>query len=289
MNQEKIGKFIANLRKEKNMTQIQLANKLGVTDRAISKWENGRGMPDLSLIIPLCDILDISINELLSGSRLDKKEYQDKLEENIINTIDYSNKKILKTKKFFTIILSAIILIILILIVMYFIDLNRIRNNKSVLFSTWGYDYTVPIDLNEEKLELAIMNYLIKQYDYEKKEHDNAKTFASFKIYLTEEKESKKIYNIYSWVLMGNYFLEDDEIKSDNVISMPYKFTIDTINNEFVVTDMQKPRDGSYYSIDIKNIFPSSIRENIENVSVDGTINELQIDLDKQTKLYFYK
>ena len=91
MNQEKIGRFIAELRKEKKMTQIDLANKLGITDRAISKWENGRGMPDLSLLAPLCEILDVSINELLSGARLDKKDYQEKLEENIINTIDYEN------------------------------------------------------------------------------------------------------------------------------------------------------------------------------------------------------
>ena len=110
MNQERIGRFIAELRKEKKLTQIDLANKLGITDRAISKWENGRGLPDLSLLTPLCEILDISINELLSGSRLDKKDYQEKLEENIINTIDYTDKKIKKTKKFFVIVLSVIVI-----------------------------------------------------------------------------------------------------------------------------------------------------------------------------------
>ena len=63
MEQEKIGKFILQLRKERNLTQKELAEKIGVTDRAISKWENGRGMPELSLIKPLCDELDISVNE----------------------------------------------------------------------------------------------------------------------------------------------------------------------------------------------------------------------------------
>lgn len=94
MNQEKIGKFMRKLRKEKNMTQQELADKIGVTDRAISKWENGRGLPDLSLIKPLCKELGITINELISGEKIEKKDYQEKLEENIINTIDYSNKKI---------------------------------------------------------------------------------------------------------------------------------------------------------------------------------------------------
>ena len=87
MDQEKIGKFIFELRKEKKMTQQELADKIGVTDRAISKWENGRGMPDLSLMKPLCEILGITLNELISGERIEKKEIQKKSEENILKTI----------------------------------------------------------------------------------------------------------------------------------------------------------------------------------------------------------
>ena len=67
MNQEKIGKFIAECRKKKNMTQQELAEKLGVSDRTVGNWENGRNMPDLSLFKPLCTELDVSINELLKG------------------------------------------------------------------------------------------------------------------------------------------------------------------------------------------------------------------------------
>jgi len=91
MNQVKIGKFIANVRKENKLTQKQLAEKLGITDRAISKWENGKSMPDLSLLKPICNILNISINELLSGEYIKNKE--ENLENNIVNAIDYSNKK----------------------------------------------------------------------------------------------------------------------------------------------------------------------------------------------------
>lgn len=116
MDQEKIGKFIAEVRKEKNMTQMELSNKLGVTDRAISKWENGRGMPDLSLLKSLCDELDITINELLSGEKISKKDYQEKLEENIINTIDYSNNEIKRVKrKRKNIIISILIMLVIIL------------------------------------------------------------------------------------------------------------------------------------------------------------------------------
>ncbi len=108
MNQEKIGKFIALCRKDAKMTQQELAEKLGVTDKSVGNWENGRNMPDLSLFKPLCDILGITINELLSGERIDKKVYQEKFEENIINTIDYSTKKINLIKNNIGIILIAI-------------------------------------------------------------------------------------------------------------------------------------------------------------------------------------
>lgn len=93
MNQTKIGKFIAQKRKEKNLTQSELAEKLNVTDRSVSNWENGKCMPDISLFNPLCSVLDITINEFLSGEEIENKDYQKKLEENIINTINYNNKK----------------------------------------------------------------------------------------------------------------------------------------------------------------------------------------------------
>lgn len=105
MNQEKIGKFIAKCRKNKNMTQQQLAEKLGVSDRTIGNWENGRNMPDLSLFKPLCGELNISLNDLMSGEKVKEKDYQEKLEENIINAIDYTNKKIENRNNFIGLIL----------------------------------------------------------------------------------------------------------------------------------------------------------------------------------------
>ena len=94
MNQEKIGKFIAECRRQRKMTQSELGEKLGVTEKSISNWENGRNMPDLSLFKPLCEELNISLNDLMSGEKVKEKDYREKLEENIINTIDYSNNKI---------------------------------------------------------------------------------------------------------------------------------------------------------------------------------------------------
>lgn len=87
MDQIKTGKFIANMRREKQLTQLQLADKLFIIDKAVSKCECGNGMPDVSLMLPLCEILEISVNELLCGERLDEKNYQVKAEENMMNFI----------------------------------------------------------------------------------------------------------------------------------------------------------------------------------------------------------
>ena len=207
MNQEKIGKFFLKLRKEKNMTQQELANKLGVTDRAISKWENGRGMPDLSLMKPLCDELGITINELISGEKIAKKEYQQKSEENILNTIDYSNKKIKKTNKIFKISLCTIIVILISLVSMFLIDVRKMNQNKPVIFSTWGYEYTPAIDLEEDEIYLAIREYLVEKGDSESKHYEKEKTFVSMKVYLLEEEQKDSLYYIYAWVMEGKYYL----------------------------------------------------------------------------------
>lgn len=84
MNQVKVGKFIAQCRKNKNMTQAQLAEKLNITDRAISKWETGKGLPDSGIMLELCTELNISVNELLSGEVIEMKNYNLKAEENLL-------------------------------------------------------------------------------------------------------------------------------------------------------------------------------------------------------------
>ena len=95
----KIGKFIAEKRKEKKLTQEGLAEKLGVTPKTISRWENGNYMPDISLLKPLSEELGITLNDLISGEKVDKEHYQEKLEENIISTIDYTSKKVYEKNK----------------------------------------------------------------------------------------------------------------------------------------------------------------------------------------------
>ena len=85
MDQLKIGKFIAECRKQKQLTQLQLADKLGITDKAISKWERGIAMPDTSIMLELCDILCISVNELLNGERINMENSNEKNEQLLLD------------------------------------------------------------------------------------------------------------------------------------------------------------------------------------------------------------
>ena len=97
MNQIKIGRFIAEYRKKANLTQMQLAEKLGITDKAISKWERGVAMPDTSIMLELCDILGISVNELLSGERINMENNNEKNEQLLLDMakdIEQKNKTI---------------------------------------------------------------------------------------------------------------------------------------------------------------------------------------------------
>ena len=87
MEQIKIGKFIAECRKNINLTQMQLAERLNVTDRAVSKWETGRAMPDSAIMLELCDILGITVNDLLSGEVVTMDNYNKEMEKNLIEAV----------------------------------------------------------------------------------------------------------------------------------------------------------------------------------------------------------
>ena len=118
MDQVKIGKFIADCRKKTNLTQMQLAEKLNITDRAISKWETGKSLPDSSIMLELCDILGISVNDLLCGEIVTMANYNKELENNLLEIIkqkEQADKRLLSVEVFIgitaTVVLFAMILL----------------------------------------------------------------------------------------------------------------------------------------------------------------------------------
>ena len=87
MDQAKIGRLIAECRKKQGLTQAQLAEKLSITDRAVSKWENGKAMPDSSIMLDLCSILKITVTDLLNGEVVTMEHYNEKLEKIMLETV----------------------------------------------------------------------------------------------------------------------------------------------------------------------------------------------------------
>ena len=122
MDQVKIGRFIAEKRREQGLTQAQLAEKLSITDRAVSKWENGRAMPDSSLMLDLCAHLNITVNDLLCGEVVSMENYNEKLEQQLLEAIKQKEEadKRLLTLEWVIGIFSVVILFVPILFAAYF-------------------------------------------------------------------------------------------------------------------------------------------------------------------------
>ena len=134
MDQIKIGKFISEKRKEAKLTQSELAEKLNITDRAISKWENGKSMPDAGIIPELCKILNITITDLFSGEIVDMKDNK-KIEENILDAIkqkEISDKKLLDLEILLGISVTTFF-VIMVLSISFFIEYQKIAESVGVI------------------------------------------------------------------------------------------------------------------------------------------------------------
>ncbi len=152
MDQVKIGKFISECRKKQNLTQSQLAEKLGITDRAISKWETGRTMPDSSLMLDLCNILKISVNELLNGEAIVMNQVENKQEELLLDMVkqkEESDKRLLNIE----IILGILSLVPLLssIIVVVAIPMEEWKAAIVVLASLIPFLVAVPFLINIEQ------------------------------------------------------------------------------------------------------------------------------------------
>ena len=135
MDQVKIGKFIAECRRKTNLTQMQLAEKLNITDRAISKWENGKSLPDSSIMLELCDVLGITVNDLLSGEVVTMDNYNKELENNLLEMIkqkEQADKRLLFVEVFIGI-TATVVLLTMVLLASFVQMSNGLRVSLMVL------------------------------------------------------------------------------------------------------------------------------------------------------------
>ena len=112
MDRVKIGKFIAQCRKKENLTQLQLAEKLNITDRAVSKWETGKALPDSSIMLALCGILKISVNDLLCGEVVTMDNYNKEIENNLLEMVkqkEQADKRLLALEIFIGVVVSLVL------------------------------------------------------------------------------------------------------------------------------------------------------------------------------------
>ena len=135
MDQVKTGQFIKACRKEKALTQREVAEKLNISEKTVSKWETGNGLPEVSLMLPLCDLLEISVNELLSGERLDQKRYFEKAEQNIMSLIQ---EKAEAKKKLIIAVIVALVTIAAGLTIIILADLLEMQVWLKVVLSVGG-------------------------------------------------------------------------------------------------------------------------------------------------------
>lgn len=146
MDFKKTGQFIQIRRKEKELTQRQLADLLGISDKTISKWETGNGFPDFTLVPQLCQILEINVNELLSGEALSSKEYPEKAEVNMISLMEKMKHRKIKD------ILYASISVVLFVFAIYFLLWSDFASNDEWHLLNWFYE---PVALITECLLLG--------------------------------------------------------------------------------------------------------------------------------------
>ena len=162
VNQEKIGKFIKSRRKEIKLTQAELAEKLNVTDRSISKWENGICMPDSSIIPVLCDILNITINDLFSGEIVDKKDNIKILESNLLNVFKDKEEfdKALLNYEIILGVVSIIFVFIIIIVSSILVEYKIISEGISLIYIISSLVYFLFITFFALKIEQVAGYYL---------------------------------------------------------------------------------------------------------------------------------
>lgn len=264
MNQEKIGKFIAKNRKDKGLTQEALAEKLGISTNAVSKWERGLSFPDVSLFKKLCSELDISIEELINGEKSKSTESKDKA---IIASLKEKDKVEKKSKKKI-IILSIFIFLIIII---------------SIFYSS-----TLKINLINESSELydIAIDYL-REREFKSNPDSSKEDFNVFYSYHSFGIEKKGNYKyLYLWLYSGSYYLEEDDVLVISTgSSLPVKITI----KDNKVVNAEYPKDGNEYTKSIYKLFPRTIAKQILNFNNEKNINKLYNEMStKKNKYYNY-
>ena len=265
MNQDKSGKFIAKLRKEKNMTQEQLAEKMGVSINAVSKWERGLSFPDILLYKKLCKELGINIEELINGEKDNSDEAKEKA---IISTVK-EKEKIRNNAKI------ILVLFLVIFIITFSILIYYNRNLKVNLVSDSDYLY-------EE-----VINF-IKEKEFSENPDSGYNDFNVFNSYHGFGIEQNNNYKyVYMWIYQQSYYIESEEYGSGLAISSGSSMPTKAIFKDNKLQDIIYPKDGSEYVSSIKEMFPGLIGYQVLNFDNEKNINKLFNEVEQKKNIYY--
>ena len=247
MDPKKTGAIISDARRKLNMTQKDLADKLYVSDKAVSKWERGLCFPDISVLIPLIENLNISLYDLLRGEKMNKKE----VEETLKNTINFSNNELKRNKKKYTIISLIIIFIIVLTGIVTFIinnknnDISGIVDKDTIYDISYYSDYKTSLkSTNGENIELIIMklplNWLERQIEINSdtiKINYNVTYKNVVKAYDDEDYVKEAIINIASVIFTTVSDVNSVEIKFNDY---RYSITKEILQETYGITNFEE-------------------------------------------------
>ncbi len=265
MNQEKIGKFIAKLRKEKNMTQEQLAEKMGVSINAVSKWERGISFPDVSLYKKLCNELNINIEELINGEKDKSEEAKEKA---IMTSIRDKETLKMKSKRLF-IIISLIFFIIIVSLTIY--------NSKTKINLVSNSDY-----LYDEVIDYVRSKEFTENPDSKYKDFNVFYSYYGFGI----EKNNNYKY-VYMWLYNCSYYIENEENGGALAISSGSSIPLKAIFKDDKLQEIIYPKDGNEYASSIKKIFPNIIKYQVLNFDKEKNIDKLFNEVENKKNIYY--
>ena len=264
MDPKRIGQVISIARKNNNMTQKDLADKLFVTDKAVSKWERGICFPDISVLIPLTETLNISLYDLLRGEKVNKEE----VEETLKNTINYSNNELKRKKKKYIIISSISIFIVVVISIISILVINNDRQLSGIIDRdtihniNYYSDYKTTInDENQEKLELIIMKLPLKwkERTFQTKENEIEIDYdASYK-------EVVKAYNDKVYVnraMINNSLVIFTTISDVSIIKIRFTDNSYTISKETLLNELSI---STFNELLDEDIWKEKVSKKLEN------------------------
>lgn len=288
MNYEEIGNFISELRKEKGLTQKSLAEKLKVTDKAVSKWERGLGCPDVSILEDLSNVLDVSILEILKGRKINKEILNNYSNDYIIDTINYSKHEI--QNKYKTIVLNILTIIIIVVVsiltILNIYHICYLKQTETYDFSSNDYIKNVKETLNKinknidtiktskllftEKENGQLLKTVEEQYkfyidypilNYEGKvdftindlyilDHLDNDNLSIYFAYETLEKYNSNLKGYKEHYLMNLMYKGYNDLNSYNETFKAYKYRISNTDNPNYISKIESRIFQTIYNIE---------------------------------------